>query len=187
MKYITSDLHFGHFNIIKHSNRPYTSVYEMDNALITTYNSVVGQDDTTYILGDFCYRSQNDATYYLDQLNGKKIFIIGNHDKQQLQNIKRHPSVILCVDYHEVRREDNKWAVMSHYPMAEWNGAYHGSVMLHGHCHGTKQFPGKIIDVGYDAHKRILALDEAIDMANARPAYEESWKQYETNRNNTIR
>ena len=167
MKYITSDLHFGHFNIIKHSNRPYTSVYEMDNALITTYNSVVGQDDTTYILGDFCYRSQNDATYYLDQLNGKKIFIIGNHDK--------------------VRREDNKWAVMSHYPMAEWNGAYHGSVMLHGHCHGTKQFPGKIIDVGYDAHKRILTLDEAIDMANARPAYEESWKQYETNRNNTIR
>jgi calcineurin-like phosphoesterase family protein len=56
--------------------------------------------------------------------------------------------------------------------MTFWNKAHYGSVMLHGHCHGTHQATGRSIDVGYDAHGRILLLDEAIAMCNAKPIHE---------------
>lgn len=34
MKYYTADLHFGHRNILKFQNRPFSSVKEMDECLI---------------------------------------------------------------------------------------------------------------------------------------------------------
>lgn len=186
MDFITSDLHFGHYNAIRHSNRPFTTVDEMDAGIIKLFNSTVGPDDTTYILGDFAYRNKEHVTYYLDQLNGKKFFVFGNHDHHTKSDIKRHPSVVGWADYYETKR-DGVAIVMMHYPIAEWNGAYHGSVMLHGHCHGQKQFPGRIIDIGYDMHKRILPLHEAVAMAKARADnYETSWREYEANPNETI-
>lgn len=33
-EYITSDLHFGHKNIIKYENRPFNSIDEMDKAIM---------------------------------------------------------------------------------------------------------------------------------------------------------
>jgi len=172
MDFITSDLHFGHFNMIKFSNRPFQTAKEMDAGIIEKYNSTVGPHDTVYILGDFSYKAENPADYYLDQLNGKKIVIFGNHDKSQRHIIKNHPSVVMCADYHELRVGDNQWVIMSHYPLAEWNGAYNGSVMLHGHCHGTKKFVGRILDVGIDCHGKILTLSDAIAMAKAGGDYE---------------
>ena len=79
--YITGDLHFGHDNIIIHSNRPFKNVDHMDNTLIRNWNQRVKPCDTIIINGDFYFRNKNHPlSYYLDRLNGKKIFIRGNHD-----------------------------------------------------------------------------------------------------------
>lgn len=80
MKYFTSDLHFGHKNIIKYEDRPFSSVEEMDEFLIYKWNSKVGKNDEVYILGDFGFVSGTRANELLDRLNGKKFLIKGNHD-----------------------------------------------------------------------------------------------------------
>ena len=43
--WFTSDLHFGHKNIIKYCRRPWATTAEMDAALIENWNAVVGKDD----------------------------------------------------------------------------------------------------------------------------------------------
>lgn len=55
--WFTADTHFGHRNILKHCDRPFGSVKEMDEALIAMWNAVVGLNDDVWHLGDFAYRS----------------------------------------------------------------------------------------------------------------------------------
>ena len=49
MIYFTSDQHFGHRNIIRFCSRPFSTVGEMDAALIWNWNKKVEDDDTVYI------------------------------------------------------------------------------------------------------------------------------------------
>jgi calcineurin-like phosphoesterase family protein len=53
MNFFTSDTHYGHANIIKYSSRPFSSVEEMNDALVKKINDKVGVDDCLWHLGDF--------------------------------------------------------------------------------------------------------------------------------------
>ena len=53
--YVTSDLHFGHKNIIKYENRPFNNIEEMDKAIIDLWNETINDEDLIYILGDFSW------------------------------------------------------------------------------------------------------------------------------------
>lgn len=87
-EFYTSDLHFGHTNVIGFDHRPFTDRDEMDRVMIELWNGRVQPDDTVYILGDICYHSQYGAEWYLRQLKGHKILILGNHDVPILSNPK---------------------------------------------------------------------------------------------------
>ena len=78
--YFTADLHFGHANIIKHCDRPFSTVEEMDEHLIMAWNSRVRQHDRVYIIGDFMFRNKESPTSYLSRMKGKKHLLLGNHD-----------------------------------------------------------------------------------------------------------
>ena len=81
MIYYTSDLHFGHKNIIKYENRPWSSVKEMDQGLIDRWNNRVKNRDLVYILGDFTLSvSTSYVENILTALKGRKVLITGNHD-----------------------------------------------------------------------------------------------------------
>lgn len=54
MDYFTSDEHFDHVKIIEYCNRPFSSVYEMNNFMIEQWNNIVNDRDTVYVLDDFC-------------------------------------------------------------------------------------------------------------------------------------
>ena len=77
---IIADLHFGDPDIIKFENRPFGSVDEMNKELIERWNCVVDQDDKVFILGDFSVYVDDRLQDIVEQLNGKKILIKGNHD-----------------------------------------------------------------------------------------------------------
>ena len=60
MNYYISDMHFGHRNVLKYDKRPFSSVEEMDEILISNWNRKVKDHDDIWILGDFCYHSEKD-------------------------------------------------------------------------------------------------------------------------------
>jgi calcineurin-like phosphoesterase family protein len=85
MIYFTADQHFGHTNIIKHCNRPFDAVAEMDEYLLAQWNNCVDVNDTVYILGDLFFRNTISADEYVCWLHGKKHLIKGTHDKDWLK------------------------------------------------------------------------------------------------------
>ena len=84
MRYwFTSDEHFGHGLIVEYANRPFASCDEMNAVMIRKFNERVKPEDVTFIIGDFCFKSGlgcAKSTWWLDQLNGQKIIVKGNHD-----------------------------------------------------------------------------------------------------------
>jgi calcineurin-like phosphoesterase family protein len=52
-RWVIADLHFGHTNVIKYSDRPFTDADDMDESLIKNWNNTVSKDDIVYVLGDF--------------------------------------------------------------------------------------------------------------------------------------
>lgn len=150
-EWFTSDTHYGHHNVIRYSNRPFNNAEEMDEAMIKGWNSKVSPSDTVYHLGDFFFCGEDRAVSILNRLNGKKILIMGNHDKQVKRSERIREKLTKVCDYLELHINKQK-IVMSHYPMITWNASHYGSWMLHGHSHHSMRYPfvGRILDVGVD-------------------------------------
>lgn len=77
----TADTHFGHARIIELCGRPFSSVEEMDEALIHRWNAVVADDDIVWILGDLALGKLDDSLAKVAQLKGRKRLVPGNHDR----------------------------------------------------------------------------------------------------------
>lgn len=80
-EYLIADTHFGHRKIIELTNRPFNSVEEMDKQLIINWNNVVKKKDRIFVLGDFSFHNKIRTKEILEQLNGYKILVMGNHDR----------------------------------------------------------------------------------------------------------
>ena len=70
--FFTSDLHFGHKNIIKFDNRPFFDVSDMNKELIKRWNNKVTKDDVVYVCGDFIWKRRLIISKYYYQ-NSKKL------------------------------------------------------------------------------------------------------------------
>lgn len=133
-KYYISDLHLGHKNVIEFDQRPFASVEEMDRTIIGNWKNRVGKDDDVYILGDFSYRSDKGAVWYLKQLPGRKHLIIGNHDGVTLKNpqaMSYFEDVVPMMHIEDRGRQ----LCLCHFPICEWNGYHRGSIHIYGHIH----------------------------------------------------
>lgn len=165
--WITSDLHFWHKNVMKFCSdtRPWESIEDMHEALINDWNSKVKPDDIIFHLGDFSFKGKEATEEILSQLNGKKIMVLGNHDKVLRNSVKKGTfGIVDIVDYLEIKVDGVK-ICMSHFPFLDWNGKQNKSVMLHGHLHGTKSHEvGKIMDVGYDVEGKIFNISEVFNI-----------------------
>ena len=137
MNFYISDLHFGHRSCINFDHRPFLDVEEMDDVLMNLWNSRVDKDDNVYILGDFAYRNEKTADWYLRQLKGHKHLVIGNHDGETLKNEKAM-AYFESVDKRMHVTDGGKQICLCHFPIAEWNGYYRGAWHIHGHIHSKK-------------------------------------------------
>lgn len=156
--FFTSDWHLYHENVIKYSNRPFANAAEMNEAIIANTNKIVTKRDNLYILGDLFFTSEYETfASDLKRVNGNIYVVPGNHDYKFRRHGRDlvHAGIIrqLMPDLCEIRI-DRMNIVLSHFPLLSWNKAHHGSVMLHGHSHGTTMYPfaARIKDVGIDCH-----------------------------------
>lgn len=147
--WFTADFHFGHKNIIKYSKRPYQSVFEMNEAMISNWNAKVKEYEHGWIVGDFCFNDIDIGQSILNRLNGVKHLVKGNHD---------HTSVKLSgwasiSDYEELKI-GSQHIVLSHYAMRVWNRSHYGAWQLYGHSHGSLPDDPNLLsfDVGVDCH-----------------------------------
>ena len=137
--FFISDLHLGHANCIRFDRRPWETVSEMDNGIIDLWNSRVQKNDHVYVLGDFAYKNNTNIQSYTGRMNGFIHLIRGNHDKRNIEYEKHFTEV---TDYKEIVVVTNGIkcrVILSHYFIPFYNGARHGSFMLHGHTHKTEE------------------------------------------------
>ncbi len=163
MIWFTADTHFGHKGIIDHCSRPFSSVEEMDESILSTINKLVQPNDTLIHLGDFCWLEKNLPTYFgsINCLN--KHLVIGNHDDK---SAKKYFDSVKDIWYF---RHNNRKIALCHYPFHSWRrGWFH----LHGHCHGTAPVKPGRIDIGWDVWKRPVSFDEIIETFDSQPPME---------------
>ena len=164
--FFTADEHYGHDNIIQHCNRPFKDSSQMDKCLIEKHNQTVSPKDLVIHIGDFSFK-KTVAENVLPQLNGRHIFVTGNHDQGwllqwQQNNVKQ---VFDVLDLKITGDEENKYITCCHYPMRSWNKSFYGSWQLYGHCHGNIEPEGLQMDVGVDCHEYGPVSYEMVKMA----------------------
>lgn len=143
--WFSSDYHLGHAKVIKYCNRPFSSVEEMDETIIRNHNSIVGQEDKFYFLGDFAWRNIGK---YVERLNGNIHLIKGSHDKQ----IGNYSTLFTTVKDLDCILIEGYKIVLCHYAMRVWQVSHFNSWQLFGHSHNRLEPVGKQLDVGVDGH-----------------------------------
>lgn len=114
--FLTSDTHFNHLNILRYESetRPFSSIEEMNEAIIANWNSVVSPEDTVYHLGDFFMGSYDAIEDILDRLNGTIKLIRGNHDtKPRIELYKAKGIEVKELDYINYK---GRFFILCHFP-----------------------------------------------------------------------
>lgn len=168
--WFTSDLHFFHENVIRYCNRPYRTVHEMNEALISNWNKVVKPEDTVYCLGDMSL-AWRPIELFSTRLNGQKFLVPGNHDfchtyhkksrqpenhKKWVREYEKHGWTVLPEQY--VLSIDDMSFNLCHHPYKEelpdkyekWRLDKQDKWLLCGHVHEKYLKQGRNINVGTD-------------------------------------
>ena len=178
--YYTSDLHFGHLNIIRFCDRPVPGVSAMNSRLVQLWNETVTDDDTVWVLGDVALGALDESLAHIGKLAGHKILVPGNHDrcwegdralrKGDPEARERRRAAAreryLSAGFAEIRDRPERVVLgdqevdLSHFPyegdshgadrFVEYRPVDRGGWVVHGHVHDTWRQRGRQINVGVD-------------------------------------
>ena len=168
--WFTSDLHFGHANIIEYSGRPFADVDAMNENLIALWNRNVAADDTVWVFGDVAMGRLSESLPLVGRLHGRKILLAGNHDRcwfGHSTKVAEWTARYLEAGFAEVVQGQihiqigGHRALACHFPYAgdshdhdryvEQRPVDKGEWLLHGHVHERWRQRGRMINVGVDA------------------------------------
>ena len=139
MIYLTSDSHFSHRNILKYCNRPFSSIEEMNEAIINNWNSVVTTRDIVYHLGDFGFGNASQLRPILERLNGRIHLVPGSHDTELLKDPNSRlwlniepPLLTISIKQYS---PELRYLTLCHYPMWRWYKSHFWTIHAYGHVH----------------------------------------------------
>lgn len=147
--YFTSDTHFGAERTRKLSKRPFQTVEEMDDFLITHWNNTVGPNDFVYHLGDF-------GDYeYARKLNGNIVLVGGNYEWKMTSKKAKQYGFISFIPYTKEATlfMDDHVIHMTHRPHDLRNRHMDDhTINLFGHLHKTQMIKRYGLNVSSDCH-----------------------------------
>lgn len=173
--FITADTHFGHAQISKLAECPFSTIDEMDAELIRRWNQAVSPTDVVLHLGDVALGSIEESIGLTAQLNGRRYLVPGNHDRVSPATQSKRATEHLVPLY-----EAAGWTILpeviegtrhgyrilaSHYPYKDDSQASDrhtthrprwddGIPLVHGHTHARDHgASGHQFYVGVDAHR----------------------------------
>lgn len=130
--FLVSDPHFGQASMLGFKKadgsllRPFASLEEMDETMVTNWNSVVRPQDKIYVLGDVVMRKPQLSI--LTRLNGHKRLVRGNHDIFETKEYMKY-----FEDIYGVRVLDDM--ILSHIPLHPDSITKRYKINVHGHTH----------------------------------------------------
>lgn len=145
-------------------------IFNMNETIISNFNSKVGDRDTVYMLGDICFtKTKEEFLSLISRFNGARLILIkGNHDDK----IVTSSDVWYGVHERYTLKENNMSFVLDHYPLATWNKAHYGSYNIHGHCHGSYPISTQQMDAGIDTNDLFpYLLSECVDKMSKSPKF----------------
>ncbi|WP_068083156.1 metallophosphoesterase [Polycladidibacter stylochi] len=153
--FFTADPHFGHENIINLCRRPFKDSDEQTSQLIANWNSIIGEKDHVFVLGDFAHRAPKGSLYSIfSSLNGRKSLIKGNHDHSEtlsLPWVSHDPNKPQLAITDQLTVKINRQPFfLCHYAMRTWPAEHQGAIHLFGHSHGNLPDHNQSTDVGVD-------------------------------------
>lgn len=143
-----SDSHFGHektCTVFKRPDgsplRPFSCAEEMDAEMVKRWNSVVKPTDKIYHLGDVVINRRFLSV--LNQLNGDKRLILGNHDI-----FDHHDYLKYFNRLHGSMKIDKLW--LTHIPVHIDSVPRWALANVHGHIHAQEIPHGKYFNVSVE-------------------------------------
>jgi len=171
MIYFISDLHFGHDKDFIYRSRGFNSVTEHDSALISNWNSIIGEDDVVYVLGDIMLKDNENGMRCWDFLSGHKKVIWGNHDSAPRMELISSARNTEAIGFASLLTYRGHSLYLSHYPTLTGNYDDDNSkrvINICGHTHTKDRFAdidkGWIYHVEPDCHdNRPVSIEEILD------------------------
>lgn len=159
--WVTGDLHLGHKGIVTFTDdkgnklRPWDTIEEHDEAIISLWNETVTPNDKVYVLGDVVINRKCIPS--VGRLNGKKVLVKGNHDLFELKDWLPY--------FYDIRAYIvMKNVIMSHIPLhptcvkERWIGN------IHAHLHSFKMNDPRYLCVSLEQTEfKPILLEEAIE------------------------
>ena len=142
MEMFIADTHLGHTNIIEECRPFFSSVDEMNAAIIDSINRKMKRNDTLYIVGDFAFRSKTPVTEYLEAIKPRKILVVGNHDRDWLRRLTEDEIKKYFVGvYNQYSFKINGIELhFNHFPCLAWSRSHYfaQSFSICGHIHNAR-------------------------------------------------
>ena len=145
--WVWSDLHLGHDNIIRYTNRPFADAETMDEALYENWAATVGNDDELVFVGDLAMRKAVGPHTWQrirDGRGARKRLVIGNHDLTGSGSLRvdgfDEVGAVLFMD-------GDPPFLFTHIPLTR---VPEGCVNVHGHTHNDPPRDSRHINVSVE-------------------------------------
>lgn len=157
--WLSSDWHFHHNKNFIWESRGFSSIDEMNEAVIERYNQLVKDNDTVYILGDCMLGKLQPSLQCINRLKGQKYLAYGNHDTDV--RLKAYTASRLFKDIQMGYRIKigKRTFICTHYPTIVANNDDDRVIGLYAHTHQQTNFFSdeagtrtNMYHVGVDSH-----------------------------------
>lgn len=168
-----SDHHLAHYNILEYGNRPFKTLAEMHDALVTYHNELVKPQDHVSFLGDVTLKrgGRLDKLWLADEIrryNGHKRLYLGNHDHFPV-------SAYLSAGFEKIYAtwRCNEGFICSHFPLHP-RSLSTATANVHGHIHQATAyepvvFNGKELDRDKSEPRVVPYINVSVEAIGYKP------------------